>query len=108
MDIEVGDVVSIAVWTDCNSYDVISIKGKRMKLRRRRGVMLKEGKCIECGFAAHWYENPVWGSVRCEDNPIITLATLRKDGKWHEKGRPLKDFGGIVKKGDFYFRDMNF
>lgn len=106
----VGDQVTICRYTDRHSYTVIKISasGKTLTLQRDNCRRLDAPVTIPEGWSGHTINN---SSIRweCTPNPDgnTTTASIRKNGKWVEKGYKIGE-GGRVIRGSHEHYDYNF
>jgi len=110
---KVGDGATKLLWTDSNAYTVIEVSasGKRIKLQRDNTTLMnKVGsgapdalQFSPGGFVGHTSGVQRWEYMADPDGHIIE-ASLRKDGKWREKGSSYT----VIVKGRCEHYDFNF
>ena len=118
-NLNVGDGVSVSLWTDCDAYTIIKKTPTTITLRADKAELLNrdELRFIPGGFAAHC-ENQADQRYSYEADPQgheakISLRRWKdEDGnerrKWKRSGTRTFEGGGNAYAGRRAFRDFNF
>jgi len=117
LSFKVGDGVTIHGYSDSRSHTVIAVSkgGKKITLQRDKVKLLNGAnsgepdalKVYPGGFAAHVEGVQRW-DCQSDPNGTITVATLRQDGRWRQRGSSLRDRCGLVTEGRDEHYDYNF
>lgn len=109
-DPQVGDGVTVHLWSDSRAYTVVRRTAKRIWLRRDRATLLNgvnsgEPDALQFypgGFVGHTSGAQRWAYTP-DENGETEVASLRSDGKWRvaNSTRP-------VTAGRFEHYDYNF
>jgi hypothetical protein len=117
--LNVGDGVSVSLWTDIEAYTVVKKTAKTITLRQDSATLLNadELRFISGGFMAHC-ENQHVQRYSYEANPEgeVIKVTLRRwadeEGnerrKWKKAGNSTHQRGGNAYAGRRKFHDYNF
>jgi hypothetical protein len=117
--LELGDGVSVSVWTDCDAYTIIKKTPTTITLRADKAELLNRDELvfIPGGFAAHC-ENQADQRYSYEANPDgheVKISLRRwtdEDGnecrKWKRSGIKTFEGGGNAYAGRRAFHDFNF
>ena len=107
-NLKVGDGATVFGYSDCRACTVIASSPKSVTVRRDTATRLTKPEFIVGGFAGHCTNNnEIEYSYEPNPNGSVSTFTLRKNGRWVEKGYPMNNRGGIgVGRREFY--DYNF
>ena len=94
---KIGEVVTVTMYTDRYTADVISVSksGKTALCRRRIAKIVKKPVMIPGGFAGVITENAVW-KTSSNSNGETFKITLRKNNRWKISGSRTNEQGGNV------------
>lgn len=98
MDFEIGDAVTVHYVSDSYPYTVIDVR------RNGKEIEIQEDKSIRVGgtwpeFSYEYERNP---------NGRTMVFTLRKNGRWRQKGDDMRHTGASLHRGRRYYRDPSF
>lgn len=97
-----GKFLNICCWTDVLPCLIIEVKGKTMIVEELDHV----GDHTVPGSGRGHQD---WIIYRHDHNPIIRVFTLRKNGRWVEKGSPMNQgYHGNVHDKPWYHYDWEF
>lgn len=97
-----GKFLNICCWTDVLPCLIIEVKGKTMIVEELDHV----GDHTVPGSGRGHQD---WIIYRNDHNPIIRVFTLRKNGRWVEKGSPMNQgYHGNVHDKPWYHYDWEF
>lgn len=97
-----GKFLNICCWTDVLPCLILEIKGKTMIVEELDHV--GDHTVPSCGPG-----HQDWIIYRRDHNPIIRVFTLRKNGRWVEKGSSMKNgYHGNVHDKPWYHYDWEF
>jgi hypothetical protein len=104
----VGDGATAIGWTDTYAGTIIEAGPRRVVWQEDKATLLNRDELTVTpgGFAAHW-EGVQRYSYERNPNGRRTVYTLRKNGRWIEKGAPLRSSARIV-PGRCKHHDYNF
>ena len=117
--LNIGDGVSVSVWSDVHAYTIIKKTATTMTLRADKAELLnrEELRFVVGGFAAHC-ENQEVQRYEYTPNPdgVKIKISLRhwndEEGnerrRWKKSGVKTFEIGGNVRPGRRAFRDFNF
>ena len=117
--LNVGDGVSVSLWTDIEAYTIIAKTKKMMVLQQDKATLLNadELKFLPGGFAAHCANQEVqkYAYETDRDGHVIKItlrAWLDEEGnerrKWKRSGTRTFEAGGNAYAGREKFHDYNF
>lgn len=97
-----GKFLNICCWTDVLPCLILEVKGKTMIVEELDHV----GDHTVPGSGRGHQD---WIIYRHDHNPIIRVFTLRKNGRWVEKGSPMNQgYHGNVHDKPWYHYDWEF
>lgn len=97
-----GKFLNICCWTDVLPCLILEVKGKTMTVEELDHV----GDHTVPGSGRGHQD---WIIYRHDHNPIIRVFTLRKNGRWVEKGSPMNQgYHGNVHDKPWYHYDWEF
>jgi hypothetical protein len=116
--LQVGDGVTVSVWTDSDAYTIISRTATRMTLQQDKATLDPSWKpeWVAGGFAGHctnqdeqsytYERDPNGHTVEISLRQYTHANTERR--VWKRKGVGRKEIGGGVSVGRHKFHDYNF
>jgi len=116
--LQVGDGVTVSLWSDCEAYTVISRTATRMILQQDKATLDPSFKpeWVAGGFAGHCTNqgDQTYTYERDEQGHTIeiSLRNYKHAGTerrvWKKKGVARNEIGGSVRCGRHKFHDYNF
>ena len=117
--LNVGDGVSVSIWTDLDAYTIIKKTATTMTLRRDHAVLANNWKpeFIQGGFAGHCVNQADQTYTYSEDpdGAIVKISLRRWEDdrgderrRWKKSGVGTFEGGGNVYLGRRAFHDYNF
>ena len=83
---EVGMGATLRVGSDCYPHTIVEILStKAIEIQRDHSVMAPEG---------NYFGDQVW-NITSDPDGVTEVYTLRRNGKWHLKGQPMTNYGGL-------------
>lgn len=118
--LNVGDGVTVSLWTDAEAYTIVKKTPKSMTLREDKATLIPGWKpeFVAGGFAGHCV-NQDEQEYTYEPNPTgamikISLRTWKASSngderrRWKRSGTGRNERGGNVRPGRHKFHDYNF
>lgn len=116
--LQVGDGISVSLWTDQDAYTIISRSETRMILQQDKATLDPSFKpeWVAGGFAGHCtnQDEQLYSYERDPQGLIVEISLRRYTHNnterriWKKKGIGRKDIGGSVSCGRRKFHDYNF